>query len=44
MSAGDDEIGLKDHRVVLAPVDLFYAVVGAGVIVGAVAYFAGAWK
>jgi len=40
MSAGDDdEIGLKDHRVVLALIDLFYAVVGACVIVGAVAYF-----
>lgn len=43
MSFSDDEIGLKDHRVVLALVDLFYAVVGACAIAGVVAYFMGGW-
>jgi len=31
------------NNIVLALIDLFYAVVGASLIVGAVAYLAGGW-
>ena len=39
----EDELGLKENRVILALVDLLYACVGVMLIVGAGAYFMGGW-